>query len=121
MDELLLEGLELSCRVGCTEFERSMPQALRADVRLRTPTMREAALRDDLAFAVDYRVANDMVLAAAEGEFLLLERVAERLAEVALRDPNVDEVELTLRKRPPVQSLAWAGVRIVRRRGGSSG
>lgn len=117
MDELLLEGLEVSCRVGCTEFERSMPQALRVDVRLRTPTMRAAGERDDLALAVDYRVANEMVKAAAEGEFLLLERVAETLAQVALRDPNVAEVDLTLRKRPPVQSLAWAGVHIVRRRG----
>ncbi|MFN0185918.1 MAG: dihydroneopterin aldolase [Aquabacterium sp.] len=116
MDELILEGLEVGCRVGCTDAERALPQSLRVDVRLGCGSLQRAGQTDDLSLAVDYRIATRMAMAVADGEYLLLERVAEIMAEVALADPLVHSVDLTLRKRPPVQSLAWAGVRIHRQR-----
>jgi dihydroneopterin aldolase len=116
MDELFLEGLEIACRVGCTAPERAIPQSLRVDVRLFCRSIAQAAATDDLALSVDYRVANAMVDAVQGKEFLLIERVAEVLAQVALAEPQVDRVEVRLRKRPPVQSLEWAGVRITRER-----
>ena len=116
MDELFLEGLEVACRVGCTEPERAIPQSLRVDVRMFCRSIGQAAADDDLALSVDYRVANAMVDAVQGREFLLIERVAEELARVALAEPLVDRVEVRLRKRPPVQSLEWAGVRITRSR-----
>jgi dihydroneopterin aldolase len=116
MDELLLEGLEIACRVGCTAPERAIPQSLRVDVRMFCRSIAQAAATDDLALSVDYRVADAMVAAVQGQEFLLIERVAERLAQVALAEPLVDRVEIRLRKRPPVQSLEWAGVRITRER-----
>jgi FolB domain-containing protein len=102
MDHLFLEGLEVPCRVGCTPPERVTPQSLRVDV--------------NLAQSVDYRLANDMIAAVQGDEYLLIERVAEVLADVALADPHVAKVELSVRKRPPVQGLEWAGVRITRER-----
>ncbi len=114
MDELFLEGLEIACRVGCTEPERAIPQSLRVDLRLGCPSMAEAAAHDDLSKSVDYRIADRMVAAVQGREFLLIERVAEELARVALADPLVARVEISLKKRPPVQSLEWAGVRLVR-------
>lgn len=116
MDELFLEGLEVACRVGCTPPERAVPQSLRADVRLFCRSIAGAARDDDLAQSVDYRIASDMVAAVQASEFLLIERVAETLAQVALAHPRVDRVEISLKKRPPVQSLEWAGVRITRQR-----
>ena len=114
MDELFLEGLEVAARVGCTEPERAIPQSLRVDVRLFCPTIAQAAEHDDLACSVDYRIADRMVAAVQGREYLLIERVAETLAQVALADPLVAKVEIALKKRPPVQSLEWAGVRITR-------
>jgi dihydroneopterin aldolase len=43
-------------------------------------------------------------------------RVAETLAEVVLKNPLVDHVTVSVRKRPPVQGLEWAGVQITRGR-----
>jgi dihydroneopterin aldolase len=114
MDELFLEGLEIAARVGCTAPERAIPQSLRVDVRLFCPTIAQAGAADDLAMSVDYRIADRMVAAVQGQEYLLIERVAEALAQVALDEPLVQRVELTLKKRPPVQSLEWAGVRITR-------
>jgi dihydroneopterin aldolase len=116
MDMLLLEGLEVACRVGCTAAERELPQSLRVDVKLYCPTLRQAGESDDLTATVDYRVANDMVAAVQGREFLLIERVAEIMAAVALKNSQVAEVQLTVRKRPPVQSLEMAGVQITRSR-----
>jgi 7,8-dihydroneopterin aldolase/epimerase/oxygenase len=116
MDCLFLEGLEVPCRVGCTDPERATPQSLRVGLELYCPGLREAGVADDLEKTVDYRLAYEMIDAVQGREFLLIERVAEVLAEVALRHPLIDHVTISVRKRPPVQGLEWAGVRITRRR-----
>ncbi len=116
-DCLFLEGLEVPCRVGCSDPERATPQSLRVGMTLYCPTLRDAAIADDLERTVDYRLAGDLIDAVQGREFLLIERVAETLAEVALRHPLIERVTVSVRKRPPVQGLEWAGVRITRRRG----
>lgn len=116
MDHLFLEGLEVPCRVGCTPPERATPQSLRVDARLYCATIEQAGRADDLALSVDYRLANEMIDALQGREYLLIEKVAEVLADVALAHPQVDRVELRVRKRPPLQSLEWAGVSITRQR-----
>lgn len=116
MDELFLEGLEVPCRVGCSDPERATPQSLRVGVRLFCPSLREAGVADDLEKTVDYRLAGDLIDAVQGHEYLLIERVAEVLAEVVLKNPRVDHVTISVRKRPPVQGLEWAGVQITRGR-----
>jgi dihydroneopterin aldolase len=116
MDSLFLEGLEVPCRVGCTDPERATPQSLRVGVRLFCPSLRDAGIADDLEKTVDYRLAGDMIDAVQGREYLLIERVAEVLAEVALKNPLVDHVTISVKKRPPVQGLEWAGVEITRGR-----
>lgn len=116
MDHLFLEGLELPCRVGCTEPERQTLQSLRCDVKLFCESLQEAGRADDLERSVDYRLATDMIAAVQDKEFLLIERVAEVLAELALAQPLVHSVQVTVRKRPPVQGLEFAGVTITRKK-----
>lgn len=116
MDVLFLEGLEVPCRVGCTAVERETLQSLRVDVHMYCPTLQQAGNDDDLAATVDYRVATEMIAEVQGREFLLIERVAETLAQVALRHPQVERVQITVRKRPPVQGLEMVGVQITRGR-----
>ena len=118
MDMLILEGLEVPCRIGCSDPERATPQSLRVEVRLYCPSLRKAGVADDLEQTVDYRLAGDLIDAVQGREYLLIERVAETLAEVVLRQPLVDHVTVTVKKRPPVQGLEWAGVQITRGRAG---
>ena len=117
MDSIFIEGLEVPCRVGCTDPERATPQSLRVEVQLYCGSLRDAALADDIERTVDYRLAGDLIDAVQGRDYLLIERVAEELAAVALRNPLVDAVTVSVKKRPPVQGLEWAGVRITRRRG----
>ena len=107
----------MPCRVGCSDPERATPQSLRVERAGSTaPSLRDAALADDLERTVDYRLAGDLIDAVQGREYLLIERVAETLAEVALRNPLVDHVTVSVKKRPPVQGLEWAGVQITRGR-----
>ena len=117
MDSIFIEGLEVPCRVGCTAPERATPQSLRVDLSLDVPTLRDAGVADDIERTVDYRLAGDLIDAVQGRDYLLIERVAEELAAVALRNPLVDAVTVSVKKRPPVQGLEWAGVRITRSRG----
>jgi dihydroneopterin aldolase len=116
MDHLFLEGLEIPCRVGCTPPERQTLQSLRCDVKLYCNSLQEAGLADDLERSVDYRLATEMIAAVQDKEFLLIERVAEVLAALSLAQPLVHTVQVTVRKRPPVQGLEWAGVQITRKK-----
>ena len=116
MDSIFIEGLEVPCRVGCTAPERATPQSLRVDLQLEVPTLGQAGVADDLEKTVDYRLAGDLIDAVQGRDYLLIERVAEELAAVALQHPLVAAVTISVRKRPPVQGLEWAGVRITRRR-----
>ena len=94
----------------------STPQSLRVDMQLYCASLRDAAIADDLERTVDYRLAGDLIDAVQGREYLLIERVAEELAQVALKNPLVDRVTVSVRKRPPVQGLEWAGVQITRGR-----
>ena len=76
-DMLFLEGLEVPCRVGCTDPERATPQSLRVDMRLYCASLRDAAIADDLERTVDYRLAGELIDAVQGREYLLIERVAE--------------------------------------------
>ncbi len=116
MDVIFLEGLEVPCRVGCTDPERATPQSLRVELRMYCPSLRDAGIADDLERTVDYRLAHDLIDAVQLHEYLLIESVAETLAAVALKNPLVDHVVVSVKKRPPVQGLEWAGVQITRGR-----
>lgn len=116
LDVIFLEGLEVPCRVGCTAEERRVPQSLRVEVRLFCRTIQQAALTDSLQETVDYRLGLDLIQCLQGKEFLLIERVAEVLATESLKIPIVEQVEIIVRKRPPVQGMEIVGVQITRSR-----
>jgi dihydroneopterin aldolase len=76
-----------------------------------------AGRTDDLDDTIDYgRLCADVEAVAQNEQFGLLERFAQRVAEVVLADPKVDAVTVWIHKmRPPVpQHLDSSGVRIRR-------
>jgi dihydroneopterin aldolase len=118
MDELQLRGLVALGYCGALPEEQARAQPLEVDLDVALDLSR-AGDSDDLEHTVDYGVLSAMVERIITSErFTLLERLAARIAEVALGDPRVDEVTVAVRKlRPPVpQQLATSGVRITRHR-----
>jgi len=101
---------------GATAAEQEVAQPFEVDLTVSTD-LRAAGRSDDLADSVDYGALALAAAAVVTGErWRLLERLAERIAEVVLADGRVASVTVTVRKlRPPVPvDLAWAGVRVTR-------
>jgi len=99
------------------EQERAQPFELDVDV---VADLALAGSSDSLPDTVDYGAVCRLVEAVVTTErFVLLERLAARVAEVVLdHDRRVEAVTVAVRKlRPPVpQQLATSGVRIQRAR-----
>lgn len=118
MDHLVLRGLRVVGTHGALPEERERAQPFEVDLDLGLD-LGVAGASDDLGDTIDYGELVGRVHAVVTGEHhALLERLAARIAEVALADARVLEVEVSVRKlRPPVPvDLAHAEVRILRRR-----
>lgn len=118
-DRIELRGLRVLGRCGVPEEERAQAQPLEIDLDLGLDLI-DAGRDDDLARTIDYGALCDAVSACiADRPSMLLEHLAQRVAEVALGlDARASWVCVAVRKlRPPVpHDLATAGVRVTRRR-----
>jgi dihydroneopterin aldolase len=115
-DLLELRGLRVTGVHGALPEEQTRAQPFEVDLDVALD-MSAAGRTDDLGDTLDYGAVVEMVAKVVSGErFQLLERLAERIAEVVLADPRATAVTVAVRKlRPPVPvDLATAGVRITR-------
>src|SRR5690606_17304396 len=97
-DRIELRGLRASGLCGVLPEERSRPQPLEVDLDVEAD-LAAAGLADDLELTVDYGAVVAEVERVVTGEqFALLERLAERLAEVVLDLPRVEAVTVAVRK-----------------------
>lgn len=117
-DTVEIRGLELLLYCGVLEEEQTRRQPFRFDLDLHLD-LNAAGESDDLGDTVDYGALIDLLVAGLPTErFQLLERLAARVAELALGYPAVAAVTVRVRKlRPPVPAIVeTTGVRIHRRR-----
>ena len=118
-DKILLKGLAFYGHHGVSPHEKALGQRFIVDVTMECDA-RAAGLSDDLADAVDYVPAYEIVKAVMEGESKdLIESVAEDIAGQILETLNVSAVRVTI-KKPEVairgSILSFAGLEIYRRR-----
>ena len=118
-DLIQLRGLRAAGICGALPEEQDRRQPLEVDLDVAAD-LGAAGRSDELADTVDYGALCAVVEGVLVGErFTLLERLAERLAEVVLAvDGRISAVTVAVRKlRPPVaQQLDTSGVRIERAR-----
>ena len=83
-DRLIIRNLELQCVIGAEDWEHLMPQRVVVDIELRGD-FSAAADSDDLRDGVDYRAVCAKAREVTEdGEYRLLETLADRIARAAL-------------------------------------
>lgn len=117
-DVIEIRGLRVLGIIGVCPEERERPQPFELDLDLEAD-LSAAGASDDLRRTVDYGVAVAVADKVVRTEqHLLLERVAQRIAEDLLALDRVDGVRVTIRKvRPPLpQDVSTAAVTITRRR-----
>lgn len=117
-DLIELRGLTALGVCGALPEEQARAQPLEVDLDIHAD-LGAAGASDDLDDTVDYGAVCELVERVVTTErFVLLERLAARIAEVVLSDDRVQGVTVGVRKlRPPVpQILTTSGVRITRTR-----
>jgi dihydroneopterin aldolase len=116
VDRILIAGLRELGIHGVLPEERVRAQPFEVDVELHVDLAR-AGTSDDLADTVDYGAVCDAVSKVVSSEsYQLLERLAQRIADVCRTDPRVVGVVIEVRKlEPPVAaSVDHIAVRIQR-------
>lgn len=112
-DEILIEELELSVRVGVPDEERATPQRLTVSLRLEPPTDFENS-GDDLGWTVDYAaVCQEIERFVRDRTDRLIETLADAMAAHLLAHFEIARIELELRKFILPQAK-YVAVRLVR-------
>jgi len=120
-DHILIHDLAVDCVIGIHPWEREHAQRLFLDVEMAFD-VRPAAEDDDFTRTVDYDAASQGIeRIAVEGQFQLIETLAERVAAWLLETTPIAAVTVRVKKPQALNQAAWAGVEIHRRRGGAAG
>jgi FolB domain-containing protein len=116
MDRIFLRDLRLSCTIGVNDWEREVRQTVAIDLDLERD-LEEAGRKDDLTLTTDYKALRDRVERVVRGSrCLLLEALAERIAQACLEDPALIRVKVRVEKPGALRGARTVGVEIVRDR-----
>ena len=115
-DKVFIEGLEIEALIGIYDWERRIRQPLVFDLEMAFDNRKPAAT-DAIVDTLDYKAVSKRLAAfVSESGFGLVETLAERCAELVLREFDVAHVRLKLSKPGAVRGARAVGVIIERRR-----
>lgn len=114
MDKVFIEQLEVITTIGVYDWEQEIKQKLVLDIEMAHDN-RPAGKSDDVVDALDYSQVSQAVLDHIEGgRFLLVERVAEEVAELIMAKFSVPWIKIRLTKPDAVAQAKGVGVVIER-------
>ena len=114
MDTVYIEGLRAEAVIGVYDWERAVRQTLLLDLELAGDNGRSAG-SDRVEDALDYAAVARRVLAFVEvSDFNLIETLAERVADLVLREFGVPWLRLRVSKPGAVMQARTVGVAIER-------
>lgn len=117
MDSVFIEQLQIDALIGIYDWERRIRQPLWFDIEMDFDN-RVPAGSDDIADTLDYKaVSKRLVEFVSQSDYGLVETLAERCAELVLREFDVARVRLKLGKTGAVRGARTVGVVIERTRG----
>lgn len=114
MDTIFIRGLRIDTVIGIYDWERRIRQAVVLDVEMATD-IRKAAASQNLSDTLDYHAISLRLTAFIQAQqFLLLETLAERCAELLQREFSIAWLRLCVIKPTAVPSAQGVGVQIER-------
>ncbi|GAB2641951.1 bifunctional dihydroneopterin aldolase/7,8-dihydroneopterin epimerase [Vibrio panuliri] len=114
MDKVFIEQLEVITTIGVYDWEQAIKQKLVLDIEMAHDN-RPAGKSDDVQDALDYAQVSEAVINhITTGRFLLVERVAEEVAELVMSRFNVPWIKIRLTKPGAVPQAKGVGVVIER-------
>jgi len=116
MDSILISDLLVRCIIGVRDEERRDKQDVLINLVLSVD-LRKAGTSDRLEDSVDYRALTKQILSMAESsQFLLVESLAQAVADICLGHPTVQEATVRIEKPGALRFARSVGIEIVRQR-----
>lgn len=114
MDIVFIEGLEIETIIGIYDWEREVKQIVRIDLEMAWDN-KPAAQSEDIAKALNYKdVSKRLIGFIGDSEFLLVETMAEAIAEIIQNEFSVQWLSLKLSKPGAIRGAKAVGVKIER-------
>jgi dihydroneopterin aldolase len=115
MDIIYLHDLRIDTIIGIYDWERRLRQTVILDIDMAAD-IRRAAATDSIDDTLNYKaVAKRLIAFVGDSEFQLVETLAERVAEIVLREFQVGWVRVRVNKQGAVRGARDVGVIIERR------
>jgi dihydroneopterin aldolase len=119
VDIIFLRGLQIETTIGIYDWERVIKQVVILDLEMGTD-IRKAAASDDIADTLDYKSLSKRLIGFVESsEFLLVETLAERVADLLLGEFGIPWLRLTVNKKGAISGASDVGIIIERGRAGA--
>jgi D-erythro-7,8-dihydroneopterin triphosphate epimerase len=116
VDKIYIRDLHVRCIVGIYPEERTEKQDVVINMVLHTD-LRDAGKSDDIEDTVNYKTIKKQVLKMVqESEYLLIEKLADEVALIALSDPKVELANVTIDKPGALRFARSVAVEITRTR-----
>lgn len=113
-DIVFIRDLRIDTTIGIYDWERKIKQTLSFDIDMATD-IRKAAVSDHIDDALSYKgVAKRVIAYVEDSEFLLVETLAENIANIIIEEFSVPWLKLTLHKVGAVRGSKSVGLIIER-------
>ncbi|NIA13060.1 MAG: dihydroneopterin aldolase [Nitrospiraceae bacterium] len=116
LDQIYIRDLRLLCIVGIYPEERREKQEVLLNITMFAD-LRKACESDRIEDTVDYKSVKKQIVAMVEASsHLLIERLAQRAADICLAAPGVEKVTVAVDKPGALRFARSAAVEITRLR-----
>lgn len=114
MDIVFINDLKIETIIGIYEWEREVKQVVSLDIEM-AHDISKAAQTDDIQHALNYKAVAKRLISFVEGsEFLLIESMAEQIAQIIQNEFHVPWLRLSVSKPGALRGAKNVGVRIER-------
>jgi D-erythro-7,8-dihydroneopterin triphosphate epimerase len=98
MDKIIISNLKVDTVIGTLPEERGKTQTLLINLELHLP-LQKAGRSDDLFDSIDYsQIESKIVEMSKKSKFFLIERFAEEVADICLKENLVSHVKVEVAK-----------------------
>jgi dihydroneopterin aldolase len=114
MDVIFISDLRLDILIGVYDWERKVPQTVQLDLEIGIPDAGQPR-SDRIRETIDYaRVIERIKASLTQDRFLLVERLAEHLAQLVMTEFKVPWVKVSVSKLAVEKDVKRVGITIER-------
>ena len=114
MDKVFINNLQIEAIIGIFDWEREVRQVISIDLEMEFDN-KKAAKSDDIKDALDYKKVGKRITAFVEkSKYKLVERLAEQIAKLVLKEFPVSSVIISVMKPGAMRGSESVGIRITR-------